>query len=428
MIQLKKEAFMHSDLFRPVEARERLGHLDMLRGFALFGVLLSNIEYWFRAPKAHEWLSVSAFPGLGNELASWLVRALIETKFIFIFSLLFGVGLMLQKERIEKKGGRFGPFVLRRLCVLLIFGILHVVLIWNGDILVPYAIIGMLMLFFVCRKAKTIGIWILVIWCVVLLLMLMGPVKRMLGPAPKSPTPEVVRAWDAEEQKNIDELAAGYRASNWLDVTMYRIRDYKRVLHMSTGGFLAIFLNMLLGLFLWKRGTLREPSAHMVRLRRFCVWALPLGLLMHIIYASRHILLAWARTVPWALGRWVRPVTELSMILGMLVLGLAFIAGLLLLYHRPAARRKLKLFEPLGQMALTTYLTQSLVLSFIFYGWGLGLYNRTGALAGVLIGIGLFILQIFFARWWLTRYRFGPVEWLWRCLTYGKRQPFRRQN
>lgn len=418
---------MHSVQIRPVEAQNRLGHLDMLRGFALFGVLLSNIEYWFRAPKAHEWLSVSAFPGFGNDLAAWLVRALVETKFIFIFSLLFGVGLMLQKERFEEKGGRFGPFVLRRLGVLLIFGVLHVVLIWNGDILVPYAVIGMLTLFFVRRKAKTIGIWVLVVWSVVLLLMLAGPVKRMLGPAPKPLTPEVVRAWDAEEQKNIDELATGYGATSWIDVARFRVQDYKRVLRMSSGGFLAIFLNMLLGVFLWKQGTLREPSVHLARIKRFCVWALPLGLTMHVVYASRHWLFTWSRTVPWGVGRWVRPLTELSMILGMLVLGLAFIAGLLLLYHRTSPRRILQIFEPLGQMALTTYLTQSLVLSFLFYGWGLGLYNRAGALAGVLIGIVLFGLQIVFARWWLTRYRFGPVEWLWRSLTYGKWQAFRKQ-
>lgn len=417
---------MNPGNIRPAESRERLGHLDMLRGFALFGVLLSNIEYWFRAPKAHEWLSVSAFPGFGNDLASWLIRALIETKFIFIFSLLFGVGLMLQMKRVEERGRRYGPFALRRLSVLLVIGILHVVLIWNGDILVPYALIGMLLLLFVHRSVRTLWAWLIVVWCALLILMMAGPVKRMLGPAPKAPTPEVIRMWDAEEQANIDKLAAGYGAPGWMDVTLFRIRDYKRVLRMSAGGFMVIFLNMLLGILLWKRGVLREPSAHLAGFRRFCVWALPLGLLLHGVYASRHILLAWSRTLPWTLGRWVRPVTELSMMLGMVVLGLAFIAALLLLYHRPGAKRLLKHLQPLGQMALTTYLTQSLVLSFVFYGWGLGGYNRTGPLTGALLGFGLFTLQILLAKWWLLRFRFGPVEWLWRSLTYGKRQRFRR--
>ena len=412
----------------PAKAGERLGHLDMLRGFALLGVLLSNIEYWFRAPKGHEWLSTTSFPGWGNELAAWLIRALVETKFIFLFSLLFGVGLMLQMKRVEQKGLSFGRFALRRLSFLLLLGVLHVVLVWNGDILVPYALIGMLMLFFVRVRARTLVLWLVLAWSIFLLLMMAGPVKRMLGPAPQVPGAELIRAWDAEEQEGIDKLAAGYGASGWGEVARFRLQDYRRVLGMSAGGFLAIFLNMILGILLWKRGILHQPAAHLHGIKRFCLWAFPLGLLLHGIYASRHMLLAWGWTVPWSLGRWVRPLTELSMILGMLVLGLALMGGLLLLYQRPGTKRILRLFEPLGRMALSTYLTQSLVLSFVFYGWGLGWYNRTGPLAGALLGVGLFSGQLFFARWWLTRFRFGPAEWLWRSLTYGRRQALVRSS
>jgi len=188
---------------------------------------------------------------------------------------------------------------------------------------------------------------------------------------------------------------------------------------------MAIFLNMLTGIFLWKKGYLREPAIHLSRMRRFCAWALPLGLLMHGIYASKHILAAWARSVPWGLGRWVRPVTEFCMVLGMLVFGLAILAGLLILYHRSDTKNFLMHLEPLGRMALTTYLTQSMVLSFIFYGWGLGLYNHTGPLAGTLIGMAFFPLQMIYAKWWLKHYHFGPMEWLWRSLTYGMKQPFK---
>lgn len=419
------EEKMKSDIIRPAEPRERLGHLDMLRGFALFGVLISNIEYWFRAPKGHEWLSVSSFPGFGNELASWLIRALIETKFIFIFSLLFGVGLILQMGRIKERVGHYGRFAMRRLSILLLIGFLHVALIWNGDILVPFALIGMVMIVFIQRQLKTLMIWFVAVWSFIIIMMMVGPVTRMFGPAPEALSPEIILELDKETQASIDTLAAGYKSPGWIDVAAFRIKDYRRVLRMATGGFIIIFLNMLLGILMWKKGYLRDPSAHLPRFRRFCIWALPLGLLLHGIYASRHILSDWARTVPWTIGRWVRPLTELSMILGMLVLGLAVIAGLMIVYHRPETKRILRHLEPMGRMALTSYLTQSLVLSFVFYGWGLSLYNRTGSLAGALIGIGLFSLQVRFSKWWLERFRFGPVEWLWRSVTYGRRQRFK---
>ncbi len=408
----------------PTTLRERIPHLDILRGFALLGVLLSNVHFWFRAPRGHQNLLLVAWPGLGDVSATWLLRLLVDSKAIFIFSMMFGVGLAIQAERAGGEG--FGARMSRRLGVLAVIGALHVVLLWNGDILLPYACLGFLALPFVRRTRRTVGIWALALYVLVFGLVLAGDLAKALGPALAAPTPEGFRAWDQGERDFIGGLARHYQDSSWFAVSRFRVVDYVRILKESIPGFITVFINLLTGIWLWKTGLLRNPEAHRAALRRFVAWSIPLGLLFHAIYASKMAITVWGYGQPWAIRRFLPLVMDGAMLLGALLLSFGFASWILLGAHGGRWKGWLSHLAPLGRMALSAYLMQSLCMTAVFYGWGLGLYNRMGPLAGVVLGLGFFALQMVLCRWWLSHFCFGPIEWAWRCLTYGARQPFRR--
>lgn len=402
----------------PTPPEDRLFHLDVVRGFALLGVLLSNIQYWFRSPRGHQNLSVPAWPGQADRVATWLLKALVETKFIFLFSILFGVGLALMAERGEGRGA--GRLAVRRLVALMGIGALHVLLLWNGEILLPYGALGLVALLFVRRTDRTLWRWVIGLWLLLLVLMLADPVRQALGPPPPAPSEASIRAGDGAEAAFIAWLARHYLDPSWVEVTRFRLLDYGRVLRGSAPGFLAVFTNLLTGLALWRSGLLRAPGEHRPALRRFVAWGLPAGLLLHAAYASKVPLRAWARTLPWTTGRLIPPLLEGSMLFGAVLLSLALGAALLLLATDRRWSARLAPLAALGRVALSAYLLQSLCMTAVFYGWGLGQYNRMGPLDGALLGLAFFGAQVLAARWWLRRFRFGPAEWAWRRVTYGR--------
>lgn len=409
----------------PAIPQDRLFHLDVVRGFALLGVLLCNIHFWFRAPRGRQNLSVPTWPGLADQATAWLVRALLDTKFIFLFSILFGVAMAIQAGRAEAQGARFRGLAVRRMLVLAGIGLLHVLLLWNGEILLPYAVLGLVALPFLQRSPRTLWRWVFGLWLLVLVLVLVGPVKTLLGPRPAWLGLEGIQANDLDEMETIERLASHYQAASWLAVARFRIEDYWRVLKEAIPAFFLLFTNMLTGMALWRSGLLRDPEADRPALRRLVLWALPLGLALHAIYASKFLLRALGRELPWSVSRFFPLMTDLSMMAGALILSLAMGAGLLLLLGNIRWRARLAPLAPLGRTALSAYLMQSLVMTGVFYGWGLGYYDRMGPLAGVLLGLALFAVQVALAIWWTRRFRFGPVEWAWRCAAYGRVQPFR---
>jgi len=404
----------------PAGSGDRLIHLDILRGFMLLGVLLSNIQFWFRAPRGHQNLSYTLWPGFHNDAATWIIRTFFDMKSIFLFSILFGVGLAIQGERAAARGTSFGAYAGRRLLALVGFGLLHVGLLWNGDILLEYGVLGFLALLFLNRSAKTLWRWVIGVWVVITLLLLLGPVKTLLGSQPEWMTPAAIRANDADELRFI-----AYLSTSWLAVTQFRITDFARILQDNASAAIVLFGNILFGLAIWKSGLLKNPGAHLPALKRFVRWALPLGLGLHIIYGFRMAIRFWGYGLPWSLGRFVPLGGDLAMILGAIAFSLGIGAGFLILAQDVRWKQRLAPLASLGRMTLTTYLTQSLVMTSIFYGWGLGLYNRMSPLGGLILGLVFFALQIPVSVWWLRRFRFGPVEWVWRCLTYAKVQPFR---
>lgn len=390
----------------PVAASERTLSLDALRGIALFGVLTVNVLTAFRISLFEQFLPrllPGPLPGppggagsAADQAIASIVRVGLESKAFILFSLLFGVGLAAQHARITGRGGTFTIHVARRLAMLLAIGVAHLFLVWNGDILTLYAVVGVV-------AAPLLGLSTRTLLGAALALFV---VHVLPLPYPRSFESTEAMAAHVEAAHHI------YGAGSFTQVLAFRIHEVRPIsalLIWSAPRALGLFL---LGACAWRWGLFlprRLPRPLRARLIAFAAVGLGGGA-------------AAALTTGLDLGRWHDAVGTW----GGILLALGYGAAILIAFDHPHVARVLSLFAPLGRMALTNYLTQSIVLSAIFYGWGLGLFGRLGEASALAIGVALFVAQTIFSALWLRRYAFGPAEWLWRSFTYGAWQPSRR--
>jgi uncharacterized protein len=403
----------------PVRVEERIESLDVIRGFALFGILCMNLLTWFRTTPVRYQIEHHPFPGLANRIVEVLVDVLVDGKFFSLFSLLFGVGLAIQMERAEARGARFRSLALRRLGLLFVFGAAHVTLLWLGDILHIYALSGLVLLIFLRRKPRTVHIAFLVLYLLPVVIGAGISLVQSLRHAPPPPGPSSEEL--AALQTQVDEAVRIYGKGSYLEILRFRLVDYTRsFLDIFLIGFFGSLTMFLLGLIVWRRGILRRPEEHTALLRKTIALGVPFAVLPRLVrFIPREMWIEYGVF-------WFRPFHGGLVIAGTAGLALAYAAAILLLLQRPSARAVLSPLSALGRMALTNYLLQSLLCSTVFYGYGFGLYDRLGPAAAVPIVVAIHALQIPFSLLWLRRYRFGPVEWLWRSLTYGTAQPMRR--
>ncbi len=354
----------------PVEQRDRYAPLDILRGVALYGVLIVNLLTLFR---------VSLFARIIGEdqpsdrLGRFLLSAvgtLMEFKAFTLFSFLFGVGIALQAERVEGRGS-VSRFLMRRFFVLLIFGLIHLYLIWNGDILTLYAVCGFLLIPLLRLRS---------LWIALAGALLIGWSGFGSLPIPLPDTP-ALRAHAAEATRV-------YATGGFAQILAFRIYEANRLIVPLLGLTLPRTLGvMTLGLAAWRSRLLTTG-------RRWWPGILAISILAAIVGI-----------------RWRVELAE--------QFGLAFAyASAVLLWIRRAP-----LLAAGGRMALTNYLAESIVFGMVFYGYGFGMFGRVGVTPVVLWGTIFYVAQLMFSRWWLGRFCFGPFEWVWRSLTYGRRQP-----
>lgn len=370
--------------------------LDILRGLALFGVLLVNLIGEFRVSIFQQFLPVQAAASLSNRIVEIFVSSAVEMKAFAIFSFLFGVGLAVQFERLSMRGRPF-YWLTRRLIVLLLFGLVHLLLIWNGDILTEYAVVGLLAIFFL--RTPTWGIACGVAAC--LLLYLTMP----LLPFP-IPWPDMLTL-----QQHVSQANRVYASGGLLDVWRFSLHELHLLWPLHVWVMPRTMALMLLGMLVWRTGVLQ----HAERYRRGFWITAGAGILAGAMLT--------AAGTAGALTGWGYLGTALST-LAPIVLATGYAALVLALVGHPIATRILTVFAPVGRMAFSNYIMQSLIFGFIFFGYGLGYFGQLGAAHALLLGVAVYTLQTVLSIWWLTRFRYGPLEWLWRTLMYGRRQLF----
>jgi uncharacterized protein len=382
----------------PVPPAERLDSIDILRGAALFGVLAVNLITEFRVSIFQQFLPTSTPATTSDRMVETFVSLALKSKAFCLFSLLFGVGLAIQFERLSRRGAPLRLLV-RRLLTLLAIGALHLFFIWNGDILTEYSFAGLVALPFLFARNGVV-----LAGSATFLLLYLG-LPRLPAPIP---WPDA--AWVSQ---HIIDANRVYATGSISEVLRFSADEIRSLLPLHIYVFPRTVALFLFGAFVWRAGVLRRAEFHRRTLLAVTYLGVTIGALLTLVSAMH----AW----PKALASAVEYLSALAPI----ILALGYGAAVICLVEFTAARRVLTAVAPLGRTAFSNYLLQSVVFGWIFFGYGLGLFGRLGASAALLLGIGIYALQIRLSACWLHHFRFGPLEWLWRTLMYGATQPMR---
>ncbi|CAD7715544.1 hypothetical protein LMG31884_16880 [Xanthomonas hydrangeae] len=403
------------DFLQPIAATERIVVLDVLRGFALLGILLMNIEA-FVGPLDLALTGVDPHWHGIDRVADALVYLFVQGKFYTLFALLFGMGFAVMAQRAEQAGRVFFGMYLRRTLGLLAIGLAHALLLWSGDILVTYALLALLLL--ATRSVPTVTLpWVaaLVYCCAPGLMLLYGVAGALTQADPAAAVEWKAAMADAAQQAvaNVQTQRAAYGSGTYLQATLQRWHDLQEAMSGLSINGPAMLGMFLLGSWFVRSGAIAAPERFPRLFRMLRYGVLPLGLgVMLVSYALE----PWMD--PARLDLRVSGAFALSLIAGPLM-SLGYAAWVVQLAPRLAC------LAPAGRMALTNYLLQSLLCTWVFYGYGLGYFEQLPRMWQLPFALGLFALQVVLSQLWLRWFRFGPMEWLWRSVTYLRVPPMR---
>jgi uncharacterized protein len=380
----------------PVASSNRIEGIDVLRGLALFGVITIHVVFEFRVSIIEQFLPPTGTP-IDRALKDVLTAA-IELKAFAVFSFLFGVGLAIQFDRLANNPRRLALLV-RRLTVLLMLGAVHLFLIWNGDILVEYSIAGLIALPFLFGPR-----WLALLAATASLVLFIA--MPLLPPVVQFPSQLWIRG-------HIMEAARVYGHGSFLEILAFQIRELPAIFPLHVLIFPRTIGLFLFGTLAWRSGILLRPSDNRNLLIGLAIGGALFGATLAVAAQGR-ALFGWP-----SLGRAHEVIERLSGLL----LALGYAATVIALVSVPTGKRMLAWAAPVGRMAFTNYFCQSLIFGWIFFGYGFGLFGRVSVATALAIGVVVCVAQVGISAWWLRRYRYGPIEWLWRSLMYGTWQP-----
>lgn len=397
-----------SDL-SPVRSSERYVILDALRGFALLGIAMANFPefslYTFMSSEDTATLPLSGV----DQWVRYLLYFFVDGKFYTIFSLLFGIGFSIIFENVARKGGNALSVFYRRMIVLALIGFVHLMFIWSGDILLLYALLGMLLpplRKLSNRSLLTVAFILLLIpvvvdfLCEVTQLRLSEPAVRMqqVYCTKFGITDENFAYW-LHDARSYGEVFQFLIQGAW--VRMQEFIDGNRYFKV-----LGLFL---LGFYIGRQHLYARLEEKRAWLKKVFRSGLSVGLPVSVLYAYSAM-----NGHPWGMT-----VHSILYLMGVYPLAFAYVSGIFLLFLRHSDSPAFRWFAAPGRMALTNYIGQSVAGMFVFYGIGLGLGSEISLFITELIVVMIYIVLQSFSSLWFVLFRFGPLEWIWRMLTYG---------
>jgi uncharacterized protein len=396
---------------------ERIPVLDILRGFALLGILIMNMPGFSSsgfagADGSHVW------PGALDQLAEQLRDALFAGKFNSMFSLLFGIGFTIQFDRLQRADPqRADRIYLRRLLVLLAIGLVHGFVFWNGDVLHVYAALGLLLLV-ALRRIGDRGILLLIALC--LLYPALSGLLRVWIVTPEVTVARLKLAQAFEASNNLAFGSGGLldAASENSRMMLFFYGD-TLALWSTLGFYVMLALTMLIGLLAGRRRWVQRSAELMPRLRAWMWVSVAVGLASSLAFT---VIFETHRTPGPSL---IKVLGSVCFSLSRLALTVFYVLLIVRLAQEPAWQRRFAPMAAAGRMPLTNYLMQTAICITLFDGWGFGLWMKVGPAAGFALALVIFFgLQVPWSLWWLRRHERGPVEALWARCTYGtKRLP-----
>ena len=504
-------------LTSPIAGNERIHALDIVRGFALIGIFLMNVE-WFTRPISELGTGVDTSQTGINYVASWMIYTFVQGKFWTMFSLLFGMGFAVMLGRAQSTDRGFVTPYIRRIIGLFLFGSAHYIIVWTGDILHNYAVTAIFLLLITTNSWRTtltlllsfiatgaavyltkgedsVGPfamhsmlltvvlvatyflnrgavarywkWGVALYSIPFIIMLavtgIGALKpkdsakapatatQVEGKATAKATPPATTASPAKavaadakkpkakagekdeaaqraenkakrEKKRQEEIAI-YTKGSYYDSLVFRTKEYMEDLPFAAGlSFLALPM-FLIGFWFVRSGVIGNIQDNLPLFRRLAFTALPIGLAMTLVSVGLHS--------NFLNADWEDPSNRLAQSLfqwGMMPQSIGYVALLICCLYTPLGKTVLSPLRFAGQMALTNYISANAIGMFFFSGYGLGYWGQVPRAGQVLFVFTVFALQLVFSWWWLSRFRYGPAEWVWRAITYWQLPPMRRAH
>ena len=404
-----------TSLAEPTSQHERIEALDVLRGFALLGILTMNIVSFSMPGIAYlDPTAWGEFSGLN--LGVWMTTHLFaELKFMAIFSMLFGAGLVLMSNRRSARGEETTGLHLRRIFWLLVFGLLHAHLLWSGDVLVWYALCGAVLFPFRNAKPRTLISLALISWSIGSLILIAGALSF-----PSWPLEEAAQLIaDLKPHSEILLAEVNHYRGGWLEQMHVRLPSAIESETTTFANWAAWRVSglMLLGMALFKLGIL-TGQAESRTYRRMISAGLVIGIPLIGLGIQRNFVSAWA--APDFLF-----INSLFNYWGSIPVALGWVGVVMLTLKSGLALGITSRLSAIGRLAFSNYILQTVMCTTIFYGHGLGLFGSIDRSSQLLVVFAVWGFQLWLSPLWLRAFRFGPLEWLWRSLVYMKVQPMR---
>jgi len=390
-------------VFRPTSPDERIVQIDVLRGFALFGVLLVNV-FGYNA----SFFDFSGFYQTFNYPLNSTVFDLVvgfgADKFIFIFSFLFGTGFSIMYLKYQADETHFFHLYLRRLLILMLFGIVHIVFFWAGDILLSYALMGIVLLLLRKLRPGFLLFFSIFFYCFPIIYIALETVFPFLPSALSSVT-----------EMKMPEVIEIYSAGSFLEIFKLRMIEFFAFRNINLIYYAPKVLSLfLLGYLFYKHKFLDKINASTGKYFVVFLVLFVMGIVSTLFTDSIVNTLADAETNPFYTTIYMG-IFEITNVL----LGFSYILLILLLSQLSFFRNILNPLKYVGRTALTNYLMQSVIFTTIMYAYGFGKFGSYQPWQLVVFAVLVFAIQIIISKIWLQKFRFGPIEWLWRKWTYS---------